>query len=327
MADYPIVDGGAGHIPIHNDLVAQVRALAQLQNIPVTLPPDRALGDLGHLNDHQLIKDALLVISQSAGLPGYGSWAQVTATTGSPTTGTYTDGNGVDWKYYQWTADGSVTLTEGVVEALLVGGGGGSGQTVRGGGGGGGAVLEVMGAAPAGTHSVTVGQGGAHGGGHPTNGTPGALGATAQRGGSSYLPFIDVRAVGGGGGGGGVAAGTSNPQNIRGGNGASGGGAGAYSSNSAEGIDGMGYSNDNSTAGGGAGALGSTAVGDRPAAGIFSSFTGTLVEYGAGGSSPNGDWGAFDYTLGIGWGGRGNAGESGGSGTVIIRVPVAFALA
>jgi hypothetical protein len=93
-----------------------------------------------------------------ADLLGAGGWATVTATTGSPTTGTYTDSNGVAWKYYQWTSNGSVTVTAGLVDTFLIGGGqqgyaltydGGAGGTLYG--------LQVMTAA---THTVTVGAGG-----------------------------------------------------------------------------------------------------------------------------------------------------------------------
>ena len=88
------------------------------------------------------------------GLEGIGDWATVTATTGSPTTGTYTDGNGVDWKYYQWAGAGSVTTTEGVVDALLGGAGTKSNNNNHGDGGD---VNRGVFPVPAGTSTITVG--------------------------------------------------------------------------------------------------------------------------------------------------------------------------
>ena len=95
------------------------------------------------------------------GLLGMGNWATVTATTGSPTTGTYTDSNGVEWKYYRWTSSGSVTVTAGVVDCLLVSGGG----AISNGGpaddhGGGGSVVYGVQSLPTGTLTVTVGAAG-----------------------------------------------------------------------------------------------------------------------------------------------------------------------
>ena len=60
----------------------------------------------------------------SGGLPGLGGWAEITATTGSPTKHEYTDANGNDWTAYEWTGDGTTTTTEGLVDVLLVGAGG-----------------------------------------------------------------------------------------------------------------------------------------------------------------------------------------------------------
>lgn len=89
---------------------------------------------------------------------GIDNWAIVSAVTGSLTTGTYKDADNVEWKYYRWTGNGSVTLSAGIVDALLVGGGGGAGPNGTASGGrinyG---VLSLSG----GTHTVTVGAGGA----------------------------------------------------------------------------------------------------------------------------------------------------------------------
>lgn len=240
------------------------------------------------------------------------------------TTLTNPDGDGKNYRLASFTSTsgGSLIISEaGVGDVLLVGGGGGSSPSVRGGGGGGGAVLYFPTISiPSGSNSVTVGAGGGPGTGHYGGAPGGVVGSTASQGGASSVSFLAVKAIGGGGGGAGVSAGTSTSQNIRGTFGSSGGGAGAYSSNSQQAVDGMGFSNNGSTAGGGAGALGSTASGATKAAGIFNSITGVSVEYGAGGTGPNGDWGPHSYSVGIGWGGRGNAGESGGNGAVYIRV-------
>lgn len=97
------------------------------------------------------------LVPQAQTLPGVGGWATVTATTGSPTTATYTDASGVSWKYYQWTGAGSVTVTAGVVDALVVGGGSGNFGSYPGNGG---YVRDGLHALSAGTSTVTVGSAG-----------------------------------------------------------------------------------------------------------------------------------------------------------------------
>lgn len=81
-------------------------------------------------------------------------------------TGTYTDGNGVSWKYIRFTGSSTLTITTpGVIEALIVGGGGGSGGVRNGGyahgGGGSCAASLVQALVTAGTYTVVVGGGGA----------------------------------------------------------------------------------------------------------------------------------------------------------------------
>lgn len=112
---------------------------------------------------------------------GIDNWASVTAVTGSPQSATYTDADGT-WKYYRWTGNGSVTLTAGVVDALLIGGGSGG----VGGGiswvGGAGSLLDGVREFTAGTFTVTVGAAG------PAGGTQQP---TAFRGGDSKLgPYV-----------------------------------------------------------------------------------------------------------------------------------------
>lgn len=123
--------------------------------------------------------------------------ANISATTGSPGTGTFTDGNGISWNYYKWTGGGSLTIDiAGFVDALVVGGGGGSAKyTGRAmyAGGGAGAVRYGLVYLTAGTYTVTVGSGGAGDEGNPGN---------ASDGGSSVLGSMTS-----GGGEGGFAAG------------------------------------------------------------------------------------------------------------------------
>jgi hypothetical protein len=59
---------------------------------------------------------------KSGELPGIGGWADVTAVTGVGTKYEYT-ADGMDWSAFEWTADGDVTTSGGLVDALLVGGG------------------------------------------------------------------------------------------------------------------------------------------------------------------------------------------------------------
>ena len=163
------------------------------------LPPERIPGSPGHLNDHQLIDQALDYIQQSGyrddpnfpplpdvpvlgqsghvtahdrilaileyvkGNPSGGmTWAQVSNTP----TGTYKGDDGHTYAYYLFESDGTLTVTTaGLLEVLLVSGGGGS--AVNGSTYGDGAYL-VTGLHPfdAGSHGVTVGSAGRVSGGY-----------------------------------------------------------------------------------------------------------------------------------------------------------------
>lgn len=91
-------------------------------------------------------------------------WASVTATTGSPTTGTYFDGSST-WAYYKFTASGTITVTSGLIDLLVCAPGGGSSATaVWYAGGGGGEVRWGAFPVSAGTITVTVPAGAAAGG-------------------------------------------------------------------------------------------------------------------------------------------------------------------
>ena len=58
----------------------------------------------------------------SGELPGLGGWATIKEVSGNPTRYTYNDGS-TDWVAFEWTTDGDVTVSEGLVDTLLVAGG------------------------------------------------------------------------------------------------------------------------------------------------------------------------------------------------------------
>ena len=237
------------------------------------------------------------------GLVGVGNWAQVTATTGSPTTGTYTDANGVAWKYYQWTASGSFTATAGLIDVLVVGGGGAGGGGAGQGGDGGHAIYGPQ-SFTAAMHTVTVGGGGSQspegtqngGVGSPNPGQDSVCGPYTAGGGergavsnTSYGGSGAVRRTTGVIGGLGVTSSITGSAIGYGGGGGAGTNGGALSAGSDGGGTGSNWN-------GGGGSRGTTNRG------------------GGGGGGGRDAGGAA-----TGW--------SGGSGIVIIRVPSTFALA
>lgn len=149
--------------------------------------------------------------------PGYPP-ATVSATTGSPGTGTFTDSNGIAWNYYRFTGSGSITFdTSGFADILIVGGGGGSttDSTSNEAGGGAGAVRYGLQYVSSGTLSVAIGAGGAGRttGTRATNGGPstiGALYAGGGQGGFTQNPVtgLDYDGPFGGGSPGGMAIGS-----------------------------------------------------------------------------------------------------------------------
>lgn len=236
-------------------------------------------------------------VSKAGGLPK----ASVSSTTGSPTITTVA-GRTV----YKWTGDGTVVIggQGGVCDILLVGGGGSGGfQTTTGhpGGGGGGGVVALTSAfLPAGTHTVTLGLGGAA---NTVNGTAGNIG-TASRLGPYY-------AYGGGGG----RYGNGQVQRVTG---ASGGGGNTDTTTTflaGLGLDGQGNKGGETAittaAGGGGGAsaaggAGAANVGGAGGAGVTNNFeTGSNQTYGGGGGGTGGT------TQGAGGAGGGTAGASG----------------
>ena len=97
----------------------------------------------------------------SAGLPGLGGWADVTAITGMGTKYSY-PADGVDWVAFEWTADGELTTDAGgLVDVLLVGGGGPSISTT--GWGAGGYTVDGIRTVPN-TSSIVIGIGGNYNG-------------------------------------------------------------------------------------------------------------------------------------------------------------------
>jgi len=161
------------------------------------LPPDRIPGSPGHLNDHQLIDQALDYIQQSGyrddpnfpplpDVPVLGQSGHVTAhdrilavleyvkdnpvgvapaQLSNTPTGTYKGADGHTYAYYVFDSDGTLSVTaDGLADVLLVGAGsGGGGTSGIAMGGGAGMAFTVPGFhLLAGSHPVVVGKGGAH---------------------------------------------------------------------------------------------------------------------------------------------------------------------
>jgi len=245
--------------------------------------------------------------------------------------------NNSDYAYIIFTNNGSITLNTSIVcDILVVGGGGGGG--VFGGGGGAGAVLFATNyTVPNGTHTITVGAGGAGGPVSSTsNGFNGSNSSFAINGGSTFI------AVGGGGGGARndtayPAAKYGNPGNA----GGSGGGGGHSDTATSPQTNIGGISNKNSYpgwnsygnsggigknadyaatgygsgGGGGAGSIGSNAgtnLGGNGGTGIdMSSYFGTLVGHNGWFS---GGGGGGSYGAGVNGFGNGGNGLFGGGG-------------
>jgi len=243
--------------------------------------------------------------------------AEVPASTtvGEMTSGTYVGGS-TTYRWFEFNGNGSFTVPANTVIDYLVAGGGGAGggrDTVSGGGGGAGRVVTGSGVTlPAGTHAITIGQGGISSATGPAT--------SAADGGTTIFGSIATAA---GGGGGGVGA------NQNGRAGASGGGAtaiGVGGTASAGNIGGAGLATGRAGGGGGATAVGSTqssATADlAPADGVTSSLRGGVsTQYGRGGGVYNSS--SFTINRGSGGHGRhttaGGLGHNGGLGTVIIR--------
>jgi len=249
--------------------------------------------------------DKWIEIGASApGLPGVGGWATITAVSGTYTQPRYeyTDADGMDWIAYEWTDDGTITTSDGLVDALIVGAGGPTGgplnYTYMGYGGAGGVhagAISLNGNSPI---NVQVGQ--------PT------LGYNTLETVSHSKVGIAIAIAGGGG--------VSNNTADVGGDGGCGGG-GTSVSTIGVGIQGGNGGYGTRPAGGGAGgdANGTTAGPGRQ----FAYTSNTPKMYAVGGSSttPN------TPNTGNGCGGTMNtsARQPGSSGVVIIRVPKEYA--
>jgi hypothetical protein len=89
-----------------------------------------------------------------AALPGLGGWADISDTP----TSTYTDGAGVKWNVWQFTANGTLNVTTaGLLDCLLVSGGGAGTPVFATGAGGG--VVQGPQKFPAGALPVVIGAG------------------------------------------------------------------------------------------------------------------------------------------------------------------------
>jgi hypothetical protein len=271
----------------------------------------------------------------SSGDDGTGAWVMEDIPVAEAAASGGTETTNVGHKVHKFTADGTLTVTDGGLMEYLVVGGGGGGSTNGGGGGAGGfrsGLLQV----PAGSYSITVGGGGAGGASGADN--IGAVGADSV--------FSSITSDGGGGGGKYNTGPTS--ANNGGSSGGGGGNAAAGTATSGQGNTGGaggGSSRFVGGGGGGAGAVGAAGgTGGHPqaagagGAGLASDIIikGTDVTYagggggkgdsdGAGGSGGGGAGGSTGTAGTANTGGGGgasstsNTGGAGGSGIVVVR--------
>lgn len=274
----PYALGAPGHIEQHNVTVAELQRVATTGGITLPALPDAAaLGDGGHIHDHELMRAALDLIRQAD--------AYNAATGGTVTE--HWDGSKM-WRIHTFLDSDTLTVTKDVgrpFQLLLVAGGGGPGGSqpyniVPGGGGGGGVLLVDSATLGVGSHAVTVGKAGGQG---PENGQ-GQQGGNSSLGGHTAI---------GGGGGGSYHAGP-------GVGGSGGGGSPSGSQGGAAGTPGQGYAGGNgwesggpqfkteSGAGGGAGGPATHGGWDIPSQrgpGRIIDFRGTPELFGVGGNA------------------------------------------
>jgi len=252
----------------------------------------------------------------------------VSATTGSPTTATYT--STLNYKTYAFTGSGSITFSKaGLVDVMVVSGGGGTGS--RGGGGGSAVTIQTC-YVTAATHTVTIAAGGASSGG---SGLQGKSGPPSSFGVGTNTA-IALGLGGGGSGGNTVLSAYNGLAGSSGGGGQDTGGLGGAAQ-----VTGLGFAGGNSsssTGGGGGGASavgtnGAASVGGNGGAGAANTFqTGSSVTYGGGGAGQAttagtagaGGGGAVTVSgtanTGGGGGGTASANTNGGSGLIVVRV-------
>jgi hypothetical protein len=256
------------------------------------------------------------------------------------TVSTYSSG-GTNYKVHKFTSSGNLVVPTGLTLSnctiLIIAGGGGSGAYGNGGGGGGGGGggfgSPTVSSLTAGTHSITIGGGGAqHAVGSNTT-VPSAFqgnlsnthfnGGTFRGGGQGAYGSNAAGGSGGSGGGG-------NPRN-----GGAGGVAVAGQGNIGGSVGALNQNDNGAAGGGGAGGAASNASwtnsGSGGGAGVASTIVdgSTSVTYGAGGRGGNGTYHGNTGRVGganIGegaWGPKASiAGYAGGSGIVIIRYTV-----
>ena len=285
--------------------------------------------------DYELQTERQVMLDNILFIPGISAIPEATAedSLGNPLTPIdYTDGDGKDWRAFEFLTSGELIVTRGGrIERLLAAGGGGGGSRAHGGGGGGaGGLLQSDGYIPVGTHAVVVGAGGA--GGADTGAFQGSnggnssfYGQTALGGGGGGAASIDLadavgRNGGCGGGGGRANAAEVTPLFNSGGTGSQGGNGGASSNRTAP---------ESSRGGGGGGASGNGSDGvlstdNTPGGpGLAVAISGTSKTYSVGGiGSMTGSRNAIANTGNGGGGVSGGTlepGGNGGSGVVVVR--------
>jgi hypothetical protein len=263
--------------------------------------------------------------------------------TGGTIVGTYTLG-GKNYKYHQFNAGGTFTVTNGgVLEYFIAAGGGGSSNASGCGGPGGGGLLTATTTVAAGSYTVVVGAGGAFS-------TSGAIFVRGGNGGTSSV--FGISAVGGAGssgqtgstggsgsgGGGNSDLGSTTNANYGGGGGTAGQGNGGGTGFYRYITSGPNENNTYNLGGGGGGraaaggsatvtADGFSPTGGAGGDGLLSSISGTDIYYCGGAAGRVNGNGVSGRAAGLGSGntpnrGGGTQAGSGGSGVVIIRYEV-----
>ena len=231
-------------------------------------------------------------------VPGIGDWSNVTAMTGSPTRVDYTEGD-FAWTSLQWSSDGSITVTEGLMDTLVVGGGAAASSSFSGGAGG---VLHGVQDFTAATHTILVGT-------TPTGGSTAARDSTSGRVSDLVIPKTASTTAGG--------------RSAIGDDSIGGGLARAACPNGFEDYESGGY-------GAGAGSTGNATDVNTGGPGYVSSINGTSLEYAQGGGKYRSDaeYAALPPGSGSDRQNDSNVAQYRGTdGTVIVRVPTEYVTA
>jgi hypothetical protein len=277
--------GDPDHLGRHNAMVDALAAVATAASRTYTtpLPPHRALGNTGHIGDHDVMRAAAVEAA---------TWPAWNAATG----GTVTDVDNYNGTLERWRVHtfpkgtGTLTVTSAIspFRALVVAGGGAGGGNAGGGGGAGGLMANDSFTIPVGAHTVTVGAGGAISGNQGGNGGASSLGsllATVGGGGGGRGGNPSSGGLSGGSGGGGSA--WSNGV-VGGGSGTAGqgfpGGAGESTGEGFANAGGGGASGP----GGGMQLGGQTGIwGNTGGGGVASTISGANLYYAGGGAGDN----------------------------------------